>query len=201
MGAEAGTAVATTVAEANRWRVKMDTKSSSWVDALYPIDDSMTSTWEPGVGTRGYTTRFREGRFHQDQVMRFGVDGVQVDRHQLVDGAWRDTSDSYAHPGAVEDPLSALWRLRTEALTGDIRFPVWTGKRVMTLRAKVGAREMIGATPAWKVVIGQDSHEIEDVEGRLTVWIADDDTRAPVQAAVKTKAGTVTAVLTGRTVP
>lgn len=201
MGAEAGTASATTAADGDGWRIQLNTRSASWVDALYPIDDELRSSWLPGGGSRTYDTRFREGRFHEDLAMRFGAAGIDVVRNKEEATGWTRTESHFDPSPGVEDPLSALWRLRTLVLDGDLSFPVFTGRRVMTVHARVTGVETVADTEAWRVVIGRDSHELEDVDGRLQVWISTDDRRVPVQAAVRTKAGTVTAVLTGRQTP
>lgn len=195
MGVTAGSAEATTAAATDHWQLELRTRSAGWVDALYPVDDHMLSRWDPARGTLGYQTRFREGRFQQDQDIRFGADGIVADRRQLFGEGWRSWTDRYDPVSGLEDPLSALWRLRHAVLEGEVRFPVWTGRALKTLRARVLAREALAERPAVKLDIAASSHELEDVQGRITVWLSDDAERLPLKAAVKTRAGVVTAFL------
>jgi hypothetical protein len=46
-------------------------RNADWYGRIYTIDDRVDSRWDPlGPGSREYRTRFREGGFHQDQLMR-----------------------------------------------------------------------------------------------------------------------------------
>ncbi|MFZ5480348.1 MAG: DUF3108 domain-containing protein [Myxococcota bacterium] len=189
MGVDAGEAWATLHARGEAWAVEAGCRSARWLAPLYPIDDLLWS--EPGR----YRTRFREGGFQQDQDMRFGPDALVVARSQLIDGAWKQWEDRYpAAPGA-EDPVSAFYRLREDAVAGgEARFPLFTGRRVVEV---VAAAVDEGDRLAVHVRRGEDGPDVKDA---MTVWLSDDADRVPVEAVIQTRAGPVRVTLEARSV-
>ncbi len=196
MGIPAGVATAETRREGETWVVRVASRSSDWLAGLYPVDDRLTSVWAPGAGSQRYETVFREGRFQQDQVMVFGASAITVSRHQLFEEGWRRWEDSYVAAPGVEDPVSALWRIR-EAGAG--RFDVFSGKRVVPVDVqKVGGAYIDGqATERFDVRTVHDG----DLKDRMSLWLTTDEARVPLRAEVATRAGPVTITLIEREVP
>ena len=190
MGIEAGRTWATLRETTGGWAIEAGCRSHDWLAALYPIDDWLLS--EPGR----YRTRFREGRFHQDQDMSLG-DPFVVARSQLVDGAWKSGENRYDAVPDAEDPVSAFYRVSETAAEpgGEARFPVWTGRRGATVVAHTSAREE--GRLRVDVHSGEDG---EDVRDAMTVWLSDDADRVPVEVRIQTRAGPVYARLVERTV-
>lgn len=195
MGIAAGTAEAHTTWEGERWSVEVRSRSAAWLSGLYPVDDRLASTWSPGGGSERYETVFREGRFQQDQVMLFGDGAVSVSRRQLFEEGWRSWTDQYVAAGALEDPVSALWRLRGE---GAGRYQVFSGKRaVPVVVTSAGDASVDGvATHRLEVRTVHDG----DLRDRMTVWLTADADAVPLLAVVATRAGPVTVRLVERQV-
>lgn len=190
MGIEAGEVTATVAEAGDAWAIEVASRSARWLEPLYPIDDRLVSVWDPATGSRAYTTRFREGRFHQDQRMRFGPDAIVVWRNQRFDDGWRAWEDRYDAAPGVEDPVSALYRLRAAPLAEETRFPVFSGRQAIEVVARLGEREAVGGVPAWPIEVTTEHRG--DVRGRLRVWLSDDAARVPLRAVVETRAGDVT---------
>src|SRR5688572_18625414 len=70
--------------------IEAGAKNADWYERVYSIDDFVRSPWVPGAGSRRYETRFREGRFQQDQDMRLTPSGVSVWRKQRFEEGWRE---------------------------------------------------------------------------------------------------------------
>ncbi|MDP2306968.1 MAG: DUF3108 domain-containing protein [Pseudomonadota bacterium] len=202
MGLNAGAAWSTTSGSSAGWVFEAGAKSATWLASMYPIDDLLRSEWVPGVGSSRHVTRFREGRFEQDQDMRFLADAVVVGRTQRFDEGPRTWEDRYAAAPRAEDPVSAFYRLREEAGPVDerVRYQVWTGRKSIPMVVWTAAVELYEGQSAFRVEVLTD-HGNEDVEPKMTVWITDDAARVPLAAVVRSRAGPVKASLVKRTVP
>lgn len=200
MGMTAGTAWATLKQSGESWIIEAGCDSAGMVDRMYSIHDTLVSHWSPADGSRRYVTRFREGRFHQDQEMELAPDSFLVRRSQRFTEGWRTWEDRYTGQPDVEDPVSAFYRLRTMALSvGDVaRFPLFTGKRTVTLQASVVERVFLGTTATLKVEVATEHKG--DLEGRFTVYMTEDADRVPLKVAVPTRAGPVNATLAKRSI-
>jgi hypothetical protein len=198
MGVDAGRAWASVAQVGELVAFEAGCTSAPWLASLYPVDDRLGSRWAPGVGSRTYTTRYREGQFQQDETVRFGPDAVRVTRGQRFDDGWRQWEDSYPGVTTIEDPVSAFYRLRDEAgpVGERLRWQVWTGKRAATVEVWTAAAEAVDGRPALRVEVWVPPRG--DLEPKMTVWVSDDADRAPLVAEVRTRAGPVRATLTRR---
>ncbi len=201
MGIDAGSAWSTTSESGPAWIFEAGARSAGWLVSLYPIDDLLRSEWTAGLGSARYFTRFREGRFQQDQDNRFGADAVVVSRTQLRDEVWQPSESRYAAAPGVEDPVSAFYRIREEAgpVGERTRWTVWTGKNAIPMIVHTAAAEAYAGQAALRVEVLAD-HDTDDVEPKLTVWLTDDAARVPLAAVLHTRAGAVKATLVERTV-
>lgn len=201
MGVSAGSAWATTAELDGAVLFEAGATSAPWLAGLYPIDDRLRSEWRPGVGSRRYVTRFREGNFQQDQDMALAGDPVVVARRQRFDEGWRAWEDKHTGVGPVDDPVSAFYRLREEAgpVGERVRFPVWTGRRAAGLQIWTAAAESLDGVEVLRVEVLAE-HSGGDLEPKMTVWVTADAQRVPVAAEVRTRAGPVRAELRTRVV-
>jgi len=190
MGIDAGVATAVSVVKDGTRVVTVTAKNAGWLDGLYPIDDQVTSVSYVAGGSKQYVTRFREGRFLQDQDMQFGVGAVLVSRHQVVDGAWQDSQREYKAPFGVEDPVSALYRVRDFALqVGEQRaIQVFNGKRTLDVLATCDRAETAGDGVVTRHVTFRSAKD-GDYDGALELYLSSAD--VPMLAIVQTKAGPV----------
>lgn len=190
MGIDAGHAWATLRARGEGWIVEAGCRSADWLAGLYPIDDWILSEWVGGGATR-YRTRFREGRFQQDQDMRFGPDALVVARTQRIDGAWKSWEDTHPPKPGTLDPVAAFYRVREVAPAPGERVvvPLWTGAKMAEARLTGLGREVLDGQPARVVEVA--TMRGEDVRGRTTLWLGDDADRVPLAAVIDTDAGPV----------
>lgn len=202
MGIAAGTAWATTGDLEGAVLFEAGCASAPWLAGLYPIDDHLRSEWRPGVGSRRYVTRFREGGFQQDQEIDLDGDPIVVARRQLFDDGWRAWDDHHDALPAVEDPVSAFYRLREEAgpVGERVRYTVWSGRRPSDVLVWTAAAERLGDVEVLRVEVLAE-HGGGDLEPKMTVWLTADADRVPVAAEVRTRAGPVRVALTRRVLP
>lgn len=188
-GLEAGRAVAETHAAGANWSTTVESHSAEWLALLYPVNDVVTSVWALDGGSVSYTTRYREGGFQQDQVLRFGVDSVAVERRQYVRGAWKDSTDTILAPEHADDPLSAVLHLRSGG-PGDRRLDVVAGRRSVPVYVSDAGLDAVNGRPARRYELRtRDEGVLRD---RITAWITEDAARIPAKAVVHTRAGAVT---------
>ena len=201
MGMKAGVAWAQLLPDGEGYRIEAGCDTAGIAERMYPVHDRLTSRWSPEEGSRSYSTRFREGRFQQDQFMEFLTDAFVVRRSQLTDEGWRTREERYAPTEGVEDPVSAFYRIRAAELSPgeSTRFPLFTGRRTLTLTATAGRPSLVGKTPALGVEVGTDNGS--EVSRRFTVYFSQDEDRLPVQVVVQTRAGPVSATLARRQMP
>ncbi len=200
----AGTAWATVEqGEGNTLVFRGGARNAPWYGRIYTVDDEISSVWDPeGPGSSCYVTRFREGRFAQDQRMDIGIDVIRVWRKQRFKEGWREWTEDYEGWGEpVEDPQSALYRIRLLPLAPDevYRFPIFSGRKTWMLHAVVEQRKEI------KTALGQlrvvpvslrTSHKGDlEQKGKLTVYLSDDERRIPVRVVLHSNIGAIRAEL------
>lgn len=192
MGLEAGVAEAQTTRVEGAWRTVVASRSAEWLAALYPIDDEVESRWVDG-GSRTYRTRYREGRFQQDQRMEFTADGIQVARRQLFAEGWREWSQTLRPEPGVLDPVAALQVLRGHD-GGATSLRVYAGGGwVQTVRVVDAGLEVLPGGEARRYELTTHRHGVLDTQ--LTAWIGTAAARLPLSAVVRTRAGPVTVSL------
>jgi len=208
LGLRAGSAWAEVAAgEGGRFVFTGGADNAPWYAAVYSIHDHIESLWDPaGPGSVRYTTRFREGGFHQDQRMEIAADGVVVAREQRFEEGWRRWEDRYPGAGGpVEDPQSAFYRLRLLPLVpGErYRFPVFSGRETWQIEVLVEPRQTLesalGTVPVLPVRLFTRHHGVLEQRGRIVVYLTDDVRRVPVRAILHTNFGAIHADLTSWT--
>ena len=179
--------------------------NAPWYAPIYTLDDRVWSTYSPTRGSLRYQTRFREGGFHQDQDMQLMPDRVLVWRHQRMDGAWKEWTDTYgASPGAL-DPVSALYVLREATGAGPWSWPVWTGKKTVALtaesRGQVSLETLFGTLEVDLVALTVPHKGEVEQRGGFLVYLTRDARRAPVRAELRSSVGSFRADLVGYRAP
>lgn len=200
MGVDAGRATSTLRQEGKRWVIEARARSAKWVEPLYPIDDWMRSEGVPGQGAERHLTRFREGRFQQEQDMRFGPLAILVHRDQWFEDGWRSWQRHYPYLPGTEDPLSAIYRLRVEAPApgATTSFPVFNGRRTLTVRVTAEPGPTTDGRPSRKLRV--TTARSGDFQGSLTLLLSEDEDRVPLRTILSTRAGAVHVNLAARTV-
>lgn len=191
MGLEAGVAEADTTRVDGGWRTVVTSRSADWLASLYPIDDRVESLWGPG-GSLRFETRYREGRFQQDQRMQFTAAGIEVTRRQLFTEGWREWANHLRPEAGVLDPVAALQALRARD-GGSTELRVYSGGGwVQGVRVVDEGLEEVAGLEARRYDLTTRRHGVLDTH--LTAWIATGPTRLPLLATVHTRAGPVSVV-------
>lgn len=204
-GVAAGTAWSAARAEGDLVVFEGGCRNADWYAPFYTIDDSVKSTWRPGGGSVRYQTRFREGRFSQDQDMRLLPDGVEVWRRQWIDEAWKEWTDRYGPSPGAEDPVSALYALRLLDGEGPWEYPVWSGRKTFSLQVSAGEPitldTVLGEVAARPYsLVAPHKGEVQQ-RGGFVVYLTEDARRVPVRAELKANVGTFQADLIGYLAP
>jgi hypothetical protein len=188
-------------ADGGALEIRGGARNADWYGRFYSIDDLVVSLWDPrGPGSLRYTTRFREGDFHQDQAMEIAADGIRVERCQRFSEGWRSWVDVYQGPGGpVEDPTTAFFRIRLLPLLSGERytFPVFSGRETWQLRVEVEPRTRIDTALGELQVIPvrlftKHQGDLEQ-RGRIVLYLSDDERRVPVRAILQTNVGPIRA--------
>ncbi len=190
MGLDAGVAEAESVVTEGVRVVTVTARNAGWLDSLYPIDDRIVSRAGTEGGSLLYQTTFREGRFLQDQEMRFTGGGVDVARSQFEDGRWNQYSSHYSSPAGVEDPVSAFYRIREADLqVGDVRhMAVFNGKRTLDIVVTcIGSAPAPSGEPVRHITLVSASEG--DFRGGIDLYLS--ASNVPVLVVVQTRAGPV----------
>ena len=189
MGVPAGNARATTIPAGDHWITILTARSADWLEGLYPLDDRVEAEWGAAHGSVSYATHFREGGFQQDTLTTFLSTGIEISRRSLVRGVWTPEPRTLPPHPDVDDPLSAVMRLRAldPAIPHDLT--VFSGSRVVPIHAEPAGIEAIGSTEVQRVDLRTVREGV--MEDKLTAWFSVDGLRIPVKAVVHTRAGPV----------
>ncbi len=175
------------------YRIESRAQSNRFFSAFYMVRDKVvTHVDTTALFTRYYLKRLREGDYRKNVEIRF--DQVAGKAH-YADGRTFDTI-----PG-VHDELSAFYFVRTLDLEPGRTYHVTThsSRKDYPLEVIVHGRERV-KVPAGEfdclvvepVILGEGLFQHE---GKLTIWLTDDDRRLPVLMRTRVKVGSIDASL------
>jgi len=175
------------------FHIVSEAQSNAFFSLVYPVTDRV-ETWvdiERLVPLR-HEKHLREGTYRQDEVMEFDH---AAQKARYSDGEWIEFE-----PG-VQDILSALYYVRTLKIPqeGSIFVENQTNKKNYTLEVVIRRRERI-QTPAGAFLCSVIEPFLKATglfkqEGRLWIWLTEDDRRLPVVMKSKIRVGSITAEL------
>lgn len=176
------------------YRASSTAASSAVFDPVYPVRDRITSWMDvDSLVSRRFEKHLREGRYRQDQVVRFEQEAGRAVYH---DGR------EFSIPPATYDVIAAFQRLRTLPLEvgRELFLDSHADRKNYPIKIKVVRRERL-SVPAGEfscLVIEPTlkSGAFFKGEGKLTIWLTDDARRIPVQMKSKIPVGSIAAVLT-----
>jgi hypothetical protein len=169
-------------------------ESNKFFSTFYKVRNRIESFWDT---TGHYSRRFledrREGGYTEQNEILFDYDKGEA--IYVQDG------QSVAIPPSCQDALSSFYFTRTQALPlgGSVVFDYHASKRSQPIEVRVLGRQRID-TPAGTF----DCVVIEPVlkaagifknQGRLVIWLTDDDRRLPVMMRSKVTIGSISVVL------
>lgn len=168
--------------------------SSSVFDKVYPVRDRYESFMDvDSLWSRHFEKHLREGRYKADQVVRLDQEEGKARYHN---------GREFDIPRGTYDVLSAFYRVRTMPLApGEVFFlDSHADRNNYAIKVNVVGRERI-ETPAGEfdclvVEPWLRSGAFFKSEGRLTIWLTDDERRIPVQMRSKIPIGSISCVLT-----
>jgi hypothetical protein len=175
------------------YHIASSTQSSSFFDNVYKVRDRIETLVDAGsFVTWRYRKVLREGSYKADHE---AVYDQAAGRARYADGKWVE------FPPRALDALGAFYFARTQPLVPGTSFYVahHGDKKSFYLQVRVLARERI------KVPAGTfDCVAIEPLvrdagpfrqQGRLTIWVTDDERRIPVLMKSKVAVGSIDAAL------
>ncbi|MGM0568808.1 MAG: DUF3108 domain-containing protein [Elusimicrobiota bacterium] len=174
-------------------------RSARFFDPFYKVRNRVESF----VDTRKlqsirYERIIREGSYSRDSVIiydhDYGVAYEDGERFEITEG--------------IQDVLSSFYYMRTKKLEpGEVyRFDIGSSKKIWPLKINVKRREKI-KVPAGRfdtVVVEPELMEEEGIfkhEGKIEIWLTDDERKIPVLIRSSIKIGTVSVVLTEKKLP
>ncbi|MBA4374048.1 MAG: DUF3108 domain-containing protein [Thermodesulfovibrio sp.] len=185
--------------------IAVTTKSANWVSVFYPVNDRVESRVTPGAvpGTIGspltYRLKLSEGRHRKDKEVIFD----KVRSKALYIDHLADERKEFDLPGAVFDPLSSFYQIRSMQLeVGKSAYiKIFDSKKVYDAEVQVLRKERIegpeGEVDTLVIKPIMKSEGIFYQKGEILIWISDDDKKIPLRMKSKVKIGSVTATLTG----
>lgn len=174
-------------------------KSSSVFDKVYTVRDRYESYMDvDSLFSRHFEKHLREGRYKADQVVRMDQ---ELGRARYHDGKEFDI------PHGTYDVLSAFYRVRTMDLTEGAEFYLdsHADRKNYAIKVNVIGKERVetpvGTFDCLVVEPRLRSGAFFKSEGKLTIWLTDDERRIPVQMKSKIPIGSISVVLTSMTRP
>jgi hypothetical protein len=160
---------------------------------IFVLDDQFDSYSEAaGITSLQYEQYIREQNKHEDRISRMGHEGEPAPSNGPV----------VRVPAGTRDPLGAVYFLRTVnwARTPTVTMPVFDGKKLYEVRARLAVRAASAAVPAGVFTasridlrIFERGREVTTV--RISLWIANDAARTPVRFEAELPFGPVRAEL------
>ncbi len=175
------------------WRLVARAESNGFFDKVYKVRNRIESMWdvEHRFSWRYFEDR-HEGHYTANDTIHFEPDSLRM---RYKNGL------TYPVPGPVQDALSSFYMTRFKALPigGRVAFDYHASRKTALMEVRVIGRETIN-TPAGKfkcVVIEPllKAGGIFKNNGRLVIWLTDDERRMPVLMKSKVAIGSVKVVL------
>jgi hypothetical protein len=167
-------------------------KTVGFVGRLYRVDNTYTARYDPGHCILNSLLDAREGRRHKETRVTFDRTALKAFYHEQEVG--KDAPAAVKEieiPACVHDVVGALEQLRLKRPEPgkSATFPVSDGKKVVSARVEALGKELVrtplGQFPSTKYEAFLFSGVLYRRNGRLFVWISDDDRRLPVQIKVQ----------------
>ena len=170
-------------------------ESNKFFSAFYKVCNRIESFWDTtGFYSRRFYENRREGGYHEQNEILF-----DYDRGEAV---YANDGQTIAIPQNCQDALSSFYFTRTQDLPlgGSVIFDYHASHRSQPIEVRVLGRQRV-ETPAGTF----DCVVIEPIlraagifknQGRLVIWLSDDERRIPVMMKSKVTIGSISVVLT-----
>ncbi len=193
---QAGTATMAVVGKthvngADCYHIQTTAKSNSFISKFYKVRDVVNSFIDTeGLFSRRFEKRLREGKYKSNRIVDFYHDRMLA-LNTKKKNAVTET------PLYIQDILSSLYYLRTfDLVVGRDEFiDVYADGKVYPLKVIVHKREKIkvpaGEFKCIKIEPVLKSEGLFKQEGKLTIWVSDDEYRIPVRMKSKVLIGSI----------
>lgn len=171
------------------YRLVARAESNSFISKIYKVRNTIESLWDENAHfSRRYVEDRKEGKYEKQEEIKFD---------QTRQMATYADGEVLPVPPHVQDALSSFYYTRFQALPmgGSIIFDYHASKKSKPLEVKIIGRERV------KVPAGEfDCIVVEPIlkaggvfknNGRLVIWLTDDDKRMPVLMKSKVTIGSV----------
>jgi hypothetical protein len=170
-------------------------ESNKFFSAFYKVRNRIESFWDTtGFFSRRFYENRREGGYREMNEILFDYDRGEA--------LYQKDGQAFAIPQQCQDALSSFYYSRTQALPlgGSVIFDYHASHKTQPIEVRVLGRQRVG-TPAGTF----DCVVIEPIlkaggifknQGRLVIWLTDDDYRMPVMMKSKVTIGSISVVLT-----
>lgn len=175
------------------WHFQAQVTTLNPLRYIFILDDQFDSYSESSdLASRQYEAYIREQSKREDRISRMSHEGEPAP----AGGA------AVRVPAGTRDPLGALYFLRTVdwARTPAVAMPVFDGKKLYELRARLGRADDETEVPAGNFTASRIDLRIyergrELAQVRISLWIANDAARTPVRVEAELPFGSVRAEL------
>jgi len=176
------------------YRIITMAKSNDFFDVFYKVRDKIQSLVDiEGLFTWKFEKHLREGHYRADREEIYDQENHLVYTHK----------DTLSVPPFIQDILASFYYTRTVPLTVGQHFEIknFGDGKVYPLKVLVHKKEEI-KVPAgkFKCIVVEPVLQDEGLfkqEGRLRIWLTDDDRRIPVLMKSKIVVGSIDVRLTG----
>jgi hypothetical protein len=169
-------------------------ESNGFISRFYKVRNRIDSWWDrQGRYSVRYQENRREGKFRTESDVTFD--------HQRRIARYKKDDDTFQIPPDVQDALSSFYYTRFQALPigGSIVFDYHASKKSKPLEVRVIGRETVkvpaGEFDCIAFVPVLRAGGIFRNEGRLVIWLTDDERRMPVLMKSKVTIGSVSVML------
>lgn len=175
------------------WRLVARAQSNGFFDKVYKVRNRIESMWDhDSLFSWRYFEDRHEGHYTANDTIRFDP-GAHEARYK--------NGQTYPVPAGAQDALSAFYFTRFQALPlgGSITFDYHASRKSAPLEVKILGRETI-KTPAgrFKCIVIEPVLKAGGIfanNGRLVIWLTDDERRIPVLMRSKVLIGSISVVL------
>ncbi len=170
-------------------------ESNKFFSAFYKVRNRIESFWDTtGYYSRRFYENRREGSYREQNEILFD--------YERGEAVYAKDGQAIAIPPQCQDALSSFYYTRTQALPigGSVIFDYHASHKSQPIEVRVLGRQRVD-TPAGTF----DCVVIEPIlraggifknQGRLVIWLSDDERRIPVMMKSKVTIGSISVVLT-----
>ena len=203
-GVKAATTVHEVSVKGDEFHFVSTTRSTSWVNTFFSVNDRSESVLTRGLGNcfgtpKYYRQKNNQGSHHALREAHFDSLKLRVEGRDLL----KKTAKTEAISARTYDSLSCIYFVRSLDLVPgkSVYLDIYDCKRTWSTEVKVLRREEI-VTPVgrFNTIVVQPLLKADGETPKstdLTIWLSDDSLRIPVMMTTKAKVGKITAMLVG----